>query len=85
MRKYANDPTYNRLAAAVEAKSWKDAFLAAHTLKGICQNLGMDNLYRSAFEVTEALRGGSNNTNEEMLDRLKADYEAAVETIKQLS
>ena len=85
VRKYANDPTYNRLTAAVEAKNWKDAFLAAHTLKGICQNLGMDNLYRSSFEVTEALRGGSNNTNEEMLNRLKADYEAAVETIKQLS
>ena len=85
VRKYANDPTYSRLTAAVEAKNWKDVFLAAHTLKGICQNLGMDNLYRSSFEVTEALRGGSNNTNEEMLSRLKADYEAAVETIKQLS
>ena len=34
VRKYANDPTYNRLTAAVEAKNWKDAFLAAHTLKG---------------------------------------------------
>ena len=33
VRKYANDPTYNRLTAAVEAKNWKDAFLAAHTLK----------------------------------------------------
>ena len=33
VRKYANDPTYNRLTAAVEAKNWKDVFLAAH-LKG---------------------------------------------------
>ena len=40
VRKYANDPTYNRLTAAVEAKNWKDAFLAAHTLKGVAQNLG---------------------------------------------
>ena len=27
VRKYANDPTYNRLTAAVEAKNWKDASL----------------------------------------------------------
>ena len=39
VRKYANDPTYNRLTAAVEAKNWKDAFIAAHTLKGVAQNL----------------------------------------------
>ena len=38
VRKYANDPTYNRLTAAVEAKNWKDAFLAAHTLKGLGEN-----------------------------------------------
>ena len=47
VRKYANDPTYNRLTAAVEAKNWKDAFLAAHTLKGVAQNLGFgDNVGR---------------------------------------
>lgn len=46
VRKYANDPTYNRLTAAVEAKNWKDAFLAAHTLKGVAQNLGFDRLQK---------------------------------------
>ena len=57
VRKYANDPTYNRLTAAVEAKNWKDAFLAAHTLKGVAQNLGFDRLQKSASALTEAVRG----------------------------
>ena len=34
VRKYANDPTYNRLTAAVEAKNWKDAFIAAQAVRG---------------------------------------------------
>ena len=32
VRKYANDPTYNRLTAAVEAKNWKDAFRRSRRL-----------------------------------------------------
>lgn len=83
--KFLSDGSCGNIFTNLESGNMGEAFRAAHTLKGICQNLGIDNLYRSAFEVTEALRGGSNNTNEEMLDRLKADYEAAVETIKQLS
>ncbi len=35
----------------------KGAFMAAHTLKGVSQNLGFDNLYEPAVVVTEALRG----------------------------
>lgn len=35
----------------------KEAFVAAHTLKGVSQNLGFDNLYEPAVVVTEALRG----------------------------
>lgn len=83
--KFLSDDSCENIFTNLESGNMEEAFRAAHTLKGICQNLGMDNLYRSSFEVTEALRGGSNNTNEEMLSRLKADYEAAVETIKQLS
>lgn len=39
------------------ARDAEGAFMAAHTLKGVSQNLGFDNLYEPAVVVTEALRG----------------------------
>ena len=32
---------------------------AAHTLKGVCQNLGFTNLYQPTYELTEVLRAGT--------------------------
>ena len=55
--KYPADPSYAQLEAAIEVKDWESAFRAAHTLKGVAQNLGFDSLYRVSAELTEALRG----------------------------
>lgn len=35
----------------------EEAFRTAHTLKGICLNLGLDRLYRVSACLTEKLRG----------------------------
>ena len=48
VHKYADDPTYSQLQAAVRAADWETAFRAAHTMKGLAQNLGFERLYRSA-------------------------------------
>jgi len=37
----------------------KEAFRAAHTLKGVCQNLGFTNLYQPTCDLTEVLRTGT--------------------------
>ena len=57
VRKYVNDPTCAQLDEAVEAKDWETAFRAAHTLKGVSQNLGFDKLYQVSAALTEATRG----------------------------
>ena len=84
VRKYANDPTYNRLTAAVEAKNWKDAFLAAHTLKGVAQNLGFDRLQKSASALTEAVRGAVPLTDESLFEEVCKDQKEIVEAIEKL-
>ena len=84
VRKYANDPTYNRLTAAVEAKNWKDAFIAAHTLKGVAQNLGFDALYRASSALTEHLRGGQPLTEPQLLDATAAEHERVMSAIEAL-
>ena len=55
--KYPADPSYAQLEAALAAQDWEAAFRAAHTLKGVAQNLGMDHLYEVSSALCEALRG----------------------------
>lgn len=46
----------SQLETAMSAENWDDAFLAAHTLKGIALNLGFSNLAKKDSELTEVLR-----------------------------
>lgn len=55
--KFLDDESMDKLEAAMAAGDARAAFMAAHTLKGVSQNLGFDNLYEPAVVVTEALRG----------------------------
>lgn len=55
--KFLDDESMDKLEVAMAAGDAKSAFMAVHTLKGLSQNLGFDNLYEPAVVVTEALRG----------------------------
>lgn len=70
VRMYADDPTFGQLLAAVDAQDWPAAFLAAHTLKGVAQNLGFDRLQDAASALTEALRGNRPLTEPALLERV---------------
>ncbi len=62
VRKFAlmflRDTSYSDLCAALAQGDAETAFRAAHTLKGVGQNLGFTALYQAASELTELLRGG---------------------------
>ena len=47
----------SELCEAVDRSDWESAFRAAHTLKGVAQNLGFDRLYAVSVPLTEAMRG----------------------------
>ena len=53
--KFLDDESMDKLEAAMAAGDAEGAFMAVHTLKGVSQNLGFDNLYEPAVVVTEAL------------------------------
>ena len=57
--KFLQDDSFPNLKKALEEKDAPTAFRAAHTLKGVCQNLGFDALYVPSSALSEALRGGS--------------------------
>ena len=54
--KFLQDDSFRNLKKALEEKDAPTAFRAAHTLKGVCQNLGFDALYVPSSALTEALR-----------------------------
>ena len=81
---YPADPSEGQLEAAVEAKDWQTAFRAAHTLKGVAQNLGFEKLQRVASEITEALRGGQELEDASLLEEVKKEHKSVISAISGL-
>lgn len=84
LNKFTEDTSYRDIFAALENNDCETAFRAAHTLKGICLNLGLENLYKAAYKVTEALRQKTDETTLEMLDELRSSYNSSILAIQQL-
>lgn len=81
--KFLTDSSYQNLHASLKANNLEEAFRSAHTLKGVCQNLGIGSLYESDRIVTDALRNGKNEVTPEMLQQLDRDYEHVIATIRE--
>lgn len=83
--KFLDDGSYALLLSSLEAGNGEEAFRAAHTIKGMCQNLGFTRLGNSSAALTEALRGGDGRFDPALLEQMKEDYQVtakAVETFK---
>ena len=83
--KFLDDKSCESLVEAVARKDAETAFRAAHTIKGICQNLSFDRLYESSHALAECLRGGSwDEAAVTMTERVREDYQVTVDAIRQL-
>lgn len=81
--KFPDDPTYPALVSAYEGGDMETAFRMAHTLKGVCLNLGLNKLLKSSTELTEALRHSETaaENSAELFAQVKQDYEMTVNAI----
>ncbi len=84
VQKFPSDGSYDLLHQSLEAKNYPEAFRAAHTIKGVCQNLSFDRLYESSHKLTEALRDGCSPEVPALLECLDEDYRVTVQAISQL-
>lgn len=50
------DENFSKIGPALSAQDWEGALMAAHTLKGLSANLGMDRLFRACDQVVCMLR-----------------------------
>lgn len=86
MLKFLDDGSFQELCDNMEQQNYEEAFRAAHTLKGLCLNLGFKTLAESSSNLTEALRPQQfeeSNLAEimKMLEQVKRDYEMTVSVI----
>lgn len=80
--KFLDDNSYSNLKEALAAGNVDEAFRAAHTLKGVCLNLGFDNLYKVSSAITEILRAGELTGTREAFEKVEEQYNITVNAIK---
>lgn len=86
LKKFLDDKNYEGLKQAVEQKNWPETFTYAHTVKGLCGNLGLGGMLDYVGPLTEEVR--SEPYNEESIvnymDGVSKAYEKTVEVIQSL-
>lgn len=80
--KFLTDPSYDLLVRSMESKDWLEAFRAAHTIKGVCQNLAFTRLFESSNQLSEALRNGFTPEAPALAEQVGRDYQVTVEAIR---
>lgn len=84
--RFPEDQSYAELREAYASGDAETAFRAAHTLKGVCMNLSLTRLFRSADALTEALRGKELTEDiSRLLKQLQDDYEHTLECINKFA
>lgn len=84
VRRFADDGEFAALCSALRARDATAAFRSAHTLKGICANLGFSRLYDAASALTERLRGGSLEGTQALLTAAEQAYHGVIDAIRAL-
>ena len=80
-----NDSSFELLCTSIENRNMPEAFRAAHTIKGICQNLSLDRLYKSSNDLAELLRNREEyGADLEPVLEQEEDYQVTIDCIKQL-
>lgn len=83
--KFPGDPSFSQLQSTLEEKNVEEAFRAAHTLKGVAQNLGFTPLYEATATLTEVLRADNLPEDDNMMNAVAKEYERTVAAIEQLN
>lgn len=81
---FTRDESYNMLTKSIQDGDTEEAFRAAHTMKGMCQNMAFTRLYQSSHEITEILRRKDLEGARKMLDVVTEDYNIVIASIGKL-
>ena len=85
--KFLDEKSYERLVASWEKRDAEGVFEASHALKGVCANLGLDELSRRASDISEEFRPTHGRAMDDaevgrLMDELDGVYRRTVEGIR---
>ena len=83
--KFSEDTSFQESETALNEKQVDLAFRAAHTLKGVCMNLGFDHLYKPSFEITESLRASNLDLALQQFDAVKEQYSKTIAALNEFA
>ncbi len=81
---FLKDGSMSDLLAGMENKNVREAFQAAHTLKGVCLNLGFAGLFEPVNRMTEALRAGDYEKAAQIQPEVQKEYDTTYNSLKML-
>ena len=77
---------FGQLETALADKDAETAFRAAHTLKGICLNLGFDNLFCTKSGTDRKLRGATTiEGTDELFAAVEKEYDRTCEALRKIA
>ena len=84
-KKFLDDGSFRSLKDNLAQKNGEEAFRAAHTLKGVCANLGFTSLFQVSSALTEQLRGKEEIRDcEELYKAVTEQYERTISALETL-
>ncbi len=85
LKKMADDKSFANLKEAIASENYKDAFMASHTIKGICMNLSLKLLADSSSALTEELRDNPDPAQVQALfKQVEEDYRIVTDGIRSI-
>lgn len=81
---FLQDKTFTKLCTELDNQSPENAFIYAHTLKGISQNLSLSPLFVQAELITQALRNNNLKKATSVLPELSKEYARVILAIENL-
>lgn len=76
LMKFLEDGTFKKIEDAFKAGDWDSMLSAAHNLKGVAGNLGLDQIYQASSKIVSSLRSENRNDAAEAYSELDIAYRA---------
>ncbi len=82
--RFPADENFDKIGEAMEAGDWEAMLAAAHTLKGVSGNLGMNRLFEACSRTVALLRQDDVAGAKESYQALKESYSKICAVLKQI-
>lgn len=84
LKKFIQDESFAKLSEAIKAKDCKQAFMYAHTLKGVSANLGIEVIHQAVIPMVEKLRNDDMSAADKDMEKLQVNYDNACKVITKI-